>query len=265
MIPDPRSESLIETQVKIQAGAIMPEGNPDVTQDSTGGVGVIAIDGPVAAGKTVVGRALALRLGFKYLDTGVMYRAVTWLALKQRAPLDDPAALGKLAEEYPVQLQGQNIDGVIIGGYQVGPELREPPVNNKVSLVARVSSVRRSLVRQQRALARDSKSTGGIVVVGRDIGTVVLPDADLKVYLSATPESRARRRWLEMVDQGEAIEFQQVLQETRDRDEIDSRREDSPLAAAPDAFLLDTEEMSVGEVVESILAHVTALKTASKP
>jgi cytidylate kinase len=216
---------------------------------------VIAIDGPVAAGKTVVGRALAFKLGFKCLDTGIMYRAITWLALQHSASLDDEAALGKLAEDYPVRLQGQSGDAVVVGDYQVGPELRESGVNSQVSLVSRVSAVRRALVRQQRELALE----GHIVMVGRDIGTVVLPDADLKVYLSASAESRAARRWHEMINQGQSAEFQQVLAETRARDEIDSLRADSPLTPAADAFLSDTENLTVEQVIQRILERIREL------
>ena len=208
-----------------------------------------------------MGRALALQLGFKYLDTGIMYRAITWLALQHSASLDDEAALGKLAEDHPVRLQGQNSDEVLVGDYRVGPELRESLVNGKVSLVARISAVRRALVRQQRVLA----SEGSIVMVGRDIGTVVLPDADLKVYLSASPESRAGRRWREMTDQGQSVDFQQVLSETRARDEMDSHRADSPLALAQDAFPLDTEMQTVEQVVQRILERIRELAAASEP
>ena len=218
-------------------------------------VSVIAIDGPVAAGKTVVGRELARRLGFRCLDTGVMYRAITWLALQRGTPIDDEDALGALAEEQPVRLKGQDSDQVLVGGLLVGTELRESRVNGQVSLVARVSAVRRALVRQQRLLAAE----GDIVMVGRDIGTVVLPDADLKVFLSASPECRARRRWQELLDQGQTVEFQQVLQDTKARDEIDSCRADSPLVPAQGALLLDTEEMEVDQVVERILMHIGRL------
>jgi len=209
----------------------------------------------------VVGRALAQRLGFTCLDTGVMYRAITWLALRQGTPIDDEGALGALAEEHPVYLKGWDREEVLVGGHEVGPELRESRVNGQVSLVARVSAVRRALVRQQRTLAAE----GNIVVVGRDIGTVVLPNADLKVFLSASPESRARRRWREMLDQGQTVELEQVLEETRARDEIDSRRADSPLVAARDALLLSTEGLTVDQVVERILEHIRELTGVGAP
>jgi cytidylate kinase len=223
-------------------------------------ISVIAIDGPVAAGKTVVGRALAQRLGFKYLDTGVMYRAITWLALRNEIPLEDEAALGDLADTHPVRLKGQQSDQVLVGEHQVGEELRDPRVTQRVSLVARMPAVRRALVRQQRVLAEE----GDIIVVGRDIGTVVLPDAGLKVFLSASPERRARRRWQETRGQGQAPEYQQVLAETKARDEIDSHRADSPLTPALDAFLLDTDELSVDQVVGRILCRMQELTVAGE-
>ncbi len=221
-------------------------------------VQVIAIDGPVAAGKTVVGRSLAQRLGFDHLDTGNMYRAITWLALNQNVAVSDEEALGKLAEANPIGLDGQNGDAVLVGGHRLGPQLRAPEVTGQVSLVAKVSPVRRALVRQQRELA----GKGKIVMIGRDIGTVVLPDADLKVYLQASAEGRARRRWLEMQEQGADVSFQQVLQETEARDEIDTGREDSPLVPAKDAFLLDTDGLGVEQVVDRIVQRIRDISGA---
>ena len=222
---------------------------------------MIAIDGPVAAGKTAAGRALAQRLVLKYLDTGVMYRAITWLALQLEVAVDNEEALGALAQDYPLRLKDQDSDQVLLGGHELGPELREPRVNNQVSLVSRVSAVRRALVQQQRLLAAE----GDIVMVGRDIGTFVLPKADLKVFLYASPESRARRRWLEMSNQGHTVEFQEVLRETKARDEIDTGRDDSPLAPAKDAFILDTEELTVEEVVDRILQRIQEISGAGQP
>ena len=213
---------------------------------------MIAIDGPVAAGKTAVGRRLARRLALKYLDTGVMYRAITWLALQRATPMDDEQALGVLADEHPIRLKDPDSKQVLVGEHLVGAELWESSVDAQVSLVARVSAVRRALVHQQRLLA----SHGDIVVAGRDIGTVVLPDADLKVFLLASPESRAERRWHDLQDHGQTVEFEQVLRETKTRDEIDSHRADSPLVPAQDAILLDTEGLSVDQVVEQILQYV---------
>lgn len=210
---------------------------------------MIAIDGPVAAGKTVVGRELSRRLGFRFLDTGVMYRAITWLALKEKTSMEDEAGLEALARHHPIRLDGSDSDRVRVGKHKVGPELRESDVDSNVSLVSRVSGVRRALVAQQQTIA----SEGDIVMVGRDIGTVVLPDADLKVFLSASLEERARRRWRELVAKGAPADFQQVLQEARARDALDSQRADSPLQPARDSWLVETGGMSADDVVEMIL------------
>ncbi|MEK7806365.1 MAG: (d)CMP kinase [Chloroflexota bacterium] len=216
---------------------------------------LIAIDGPVASGKTVVGRELALMLGFEFLDTGIMYRTITWLALRHGIQIGDEPALVELANRHPVRLAGAGSDRVLVGEHALGPELREASVDSHVSLVSRVPGVRRALVRQQRDLAR----RGRIVMVGRDIGTVVLPGADLKVFLSASPEQRSRRRWQELISQGKITELQEVLRETKARDEIDSQRADSPLVPARDAFLLDTEGLSVDQVVQRLMDRVHQL------
>ena len=218
-------------------------------------VRVIAIDGPVAAGKTMVGRQLARRLEFRYLDTGVMYRAITWLALRHATSLEDYETLGKLARNTPIRLVGQDSDLVMVGELRVGPELREEEIDSNVSLVSQVSAVRRALVSQQRKLAAEGK----IVMVGRDIGTVVLPDADLKVFISAPLEERARRRWRELLDQGSQTDFQRILEETKARDDLDSHRADSPLIPAEDAWLVDTGGLSIDEVVALILQKVDEL------
>jgi cytidylate kinase len=230
---------------------------------SAGGVRLwrIAIDGPVGAGKTVVGRELARRLGFNYLDTGVMYRAITWLALHCAVPIDNTAALGTLAARTEIRVLGSDSDRVLVGEHEVEPELRAPEVESQVSLVARVPEVRRAMVRQQRALAEK----GTIVMVGRDIGTVVLPDADLKVFMLASAQERARRRWREMRAQGVDVDFPQVLRETQARDALDSQRADSPLVPAKDAFLLDTEGLTIPQVVDRILQRVHHLGAGAKP
>ncbi len=215
------------------------------------GIKVIAIDGPVAAGKTVVGRELARSLGFACLDTGIMYRAITWLALHSGIPLEDETSLGELAGANPVRLVGDEGNRVSVAGHSLGPELREPSVDGNVSLVSKASPVRKELVAQQRLIAAQGK----IVMIGRDIGTVVLPDADLKVYLTASPENRAHRRWREMRDRGQAVDLETVLSETLARDEIDSSRDDSPLMPAKDAWELNTDSLNIGQVVQKIVAR----------
>lgn len=215
------------------------------------GISVIAIDGPVAAGKTVVGRQVAQRLGFKYLDTGVMYRGVTWLALRCAVPVEDTNALGELARNHPIRLKGQDSDIVLIGRHEVGPELREPQIDRNVSQVSLIPEVRVALVAQQQALAEE----GNIVMVGRDIGTVVLPKADLKIFLTASVEERARRRWQDLVRQGHGVDYQQVIQDTRHRDAMDSQRAMSPLIPAGDAIQLNTDGLTTDQVIEAILSQ----------
>jgi cytidylate kinase len=215
-------------------------------------IGVVAIDGPVAAGKTMAGREVAKRLKFRYLDTGVMYRAITWLALRDTVSTEDEEALGALARNNPILLHGHSSDRVLVGGVSVGPELRESEVDKHVSLVSRVSGVRLALVHQQRVLASDGK----IVMVGRDIGTVVLPQADMKIFMTASLEERARRRWRELLSQGQNADYQSVMGGIKARDDVDTHRADSPLKPAEDAWLLNTDGRSGDEVVELILQRI---------
>ena len=221
----------------------------------THGVNVIAIDGPVAAGKTAVGRELALVLGCAYLDTGIMYRAITWLALKNGVDIEDESALGDLALNNPVGLVSDKGNQVSVAGHTLGLELREPAVDQNVSIVSKALPVRTELVTQQRLIAAQNK----IVVIGRDIGTVVLPDADLKIYLIAAPEIRAKRRWQEMRDRGQIMNLMTVLDETIKRDDIDSGRANSPLKPAEDAWQLNTDGLEIQEVVQQIVERTKTL------
>ena len=233
-----------------------------------GKTGVIAIDGQVAAGKTVVGRNLAQRLGCQFLDTGIMYRAITWLALENSIPTDYEVGLGELAQRATMRLQdveGRTIHVAIAAKEnppeerELSAELRTSEIDRHVSLVARLSPVRRELVRLQRDIADQSlRETGGIVMVGRDIGTVVLPDADLKVFMAASPQVRAQRRYAELVAQGQPADYEQILENAQTRDRIDSQREDSPLTQAPDALLIDTDNLTIDQVVERILDQLHA-------
>ena len=213
---------------------------------------IIAIDGPVASGKTVVGRLLSQRLGYRFLDTGSMYRAITWMALKRHISPKDIATLTRLAEEVTIVINADGDEQVLANQCDVTPYLRRPEVGQTVSQVSQVAGVRRALVRQQRHLA----APGEIVVVGRDIGTVVLPDADLKLFLRASPEERARRRYEELLAEGPEVSYQQVLEELQLRDGIDAQRSMSPLKPAHDAHLLDTDGIEVEEVVERVLALI---------
>lgn len=209
---------------------------------------VIAIDGPVASGKTTVGRELARRLGYAFVDTGVYYRAVTVAALDAATPLDDEAALTRLAEAMDVRL-GEGGKSVSVDGVDVTSRLRAPEVDAAVSAVAKVGGVRRAMVAQQRATAEG----GDVIMVGRDIGTHVLPDA-AKVYLDASREERARRRFRELARTDEARSEAEVLGNLELRDTIDSGRADSPLRVAEDARRVVTDGLAVADVVGYILA-----------
>ena len=244
----------------------------------------IAIDGPAASGKTVVGRDVARRLGWYFLDTGIMYRAVTWLALERGVSPDDAHGLGRLTEAVQVRPVSKAGDSVEVAGRRVGPELRQPCVDNNVSNVSRHPGVRRALVEQQRRYAETvvggraggsraashprphpnpppegEGKLAGIVMIGRDIGTVVMPDAGLKVFLTASGQQRALRRWKEMKERGDSVELEAVLSEIEARDAIDSSRDDSPLIPAADAWQLDTSDLAVDEVVQAILRQAIKL------
>ena len=215
----------------------------------------IAIDGPAAVGKTVVGRLLAQRLGFRFLDTGVMYRAVTLAALERATPLEDDAGLTRLAEEIVIEvLETDAGNQVMVDGADVTGRLRTPDVEHGASVVSQVQDVRKALVRKQRAVV----DAGRWVVVGRDIGTVVLPDAEVKLFLEASVEERARRRYQELCAQGKSVVLDVVRTEMEERDRRDIHRAHSPLRAAPDARRVVTDGLTVEQVVEHVLTLVGA-------
>jgi cytidylate kinase len=216
-------------------------------------VSTIAIDGPAASGKSTVGELLARRLGYLYFDTGVMYRAVTWAALDRGIPIEDETAVAALAGELRIDVTPPTADDgrqytVLADGTDITWEIRTPEVNAAVSPVSAYAGVRREMVRQQRRVA----AGGGVVMVGRDIGTVVLPDADLKIYLDASVEERARRRWKQDRARGEESDYEAVLASMRRRDEIDSGRDISPLRVAEDAVVLDSTHLSIAQVAAAM-------------
>jgi cytidylate kinase len=210
---------------------------------------VIAIDGPVASGKTTVGEMLSDRLVYRFLDTGMMYRGLAWQALQQGIDFSDEAALSALARDLNISPTCGS-HKVIVNGSLLAEELRTPQVEIHTSRVAQVLSVRRAMVDQQRRIA----GQGDIVIVGRDIGTVVSPDADLKVYLIASPQERARRRLLQTRNNGEPADYKQILLDLEERDKTDSQRTHSPLRAASDAWLVDTDGLDIEQVVQKVLA-----------
>jgi cytidylate kinase len=224
---------------------------------------IVAIDGPAASGKSTVAKALAERLGFHYLDTGAMYRAVAWRALEAGVALDDEGALASLAVGSRVTFERPKAEGdvseaqpgverVLIDGVDVAEAVRTPAVDDAVSAVASAPGVRAAMVSAQRKLAE----SGSYVVEGRDIGTTVFPDADMKIFLTASPGERARRRTLDMAAGGADARASEVGERLERRDRLDSTRKTSPLAKASGAVEVDTTGLSVDEVVERIAALV---------
>ncbi|WP_196596070.1 (d)CMP kinase [Pectinatus frisingensis] len=215
---------------------------------------VIAIDGPAGAGKSTVAQLVAARLGYTYIDTGAMYRAVAWKVLQA----DD----FDFKDEFIIQtaqhmnLILQYIDGstrVLVDGEDISDKLRAPAVNKIVSQVAKLGPVREKMVALQRAMAQN----GAVVMDGRDIASNVLPNADIKIYLTASVEERAQRRFIEMKQKGYNIDLEQLKSEIAARDKADSERAISPLIKTPDAFLLDSTSMTIEAVVDKILSLIS--------
>lgn len=210
---------------------------------------VIAIDGPAGAGKSTIARRLAARLGFLYIDTGAMYRAVGLQALRTGVALDDEQGLERLAREASIEL-ASSPEQVRLNGEEITPAIRATEVSDAASKASAVSGVRRALVEKQRQMG----AARGVAMEGRDIGTVVFPDAELKVFLDADPTVRAERRRRELRERGKELTLEQVAGDMRERDERDSSRADSPLVQAGDAIYLDTTRMTLDEVEEIIAA-----------
>ncbi|MCO6452321.1 MAG: (d)CMP kinase [Caldilineales bacterium] len=216
---------------------------------------VIAIDGPAASGKSTVGEAVARRLGFLYFDTGAMYRAVTLAAIGRKINLGDETAVTALAESVHIDIVPPTVeDGrqytVLVDQVDVTWGLRSAEVDANVSTVSAYPGVRAALSRQQRRVAK----TGRVVMMGRDIGTVVFPEAPLKVYLNASAEVRARRRAQELAERGQSVDLASVLAAMIERDAIDSNRETAPLRIASGAVIVETDGLAIDEVVERIVA-----------
>jgi cytidylate kinase len=213
---------------------------------------IIAIDGPAGSGKSSVAREVARRLGLHYLDTGAMYRALAFEALREGIDLSDEFALTELATKVPIEFVHDSSDPlplkVLVGGRDVTDTIRTPRIDDSVTPVARLGGVRKAMVEQQRALAADKD----FVVEGRDIGTVVFPDAALKVFLTASPEERAKRRAQQHAQAGAAVDTERVKSAIERRDAADSSRVHSPLHPAKDAIELDTTNLSLEQVVDRI-------------
>ncbi len=222
---------------------------------------VVALDGPGSSGKSSVGAAAAHELGYRFCDTGLLYRAVTWLALDRGAPLDDPARLVGLVDDVALAPDADGRLGrVIVGGRDMTDRVRTAGIDERVSEVARIPEVRSALLPRQRALA----AGGGIIMAGRDIGTIVLPEADVKIFLDASAEERARRRAAERgLDPG-GPEARRILADLRDRDRVDSTREVAPLRAAADAVHVLSDGLTFGQTVEAIVSVVRAARSADR-
>lgn len=213
----------------------------------------IAIDGPAAAGKSTVAKVVAKKLSYVYIDTGAMYRTITYAALEQKVDIENEEQLMEVVKNVKIEFQqGENTQLVFLNGQDVSEVIRTPEVTNRVSIVAKHRLVREEMVRRQQELAEK----GGVVVDGRDIGTHVLPDAEVKIFMLASVEERAERRHLENMNKGFDSNLEQLKEEIAQRDKLDSEREVSPLKKADDALELDTTSLSIEEVVQKIMGIV---------
>jgi len=215
---------------------------------------IIAIDGPAASGKSTLGRRLAEALGYLFFDTGVMYRAVTWQAIQRGIDVHDEAAVTALASEIQIDVRpASDLDGrlcdVLVNGIDITWESRSEAVDARVSIVAAYRGVRLAMGEQQRQIGR----RGRVVMVGRDIGTIILPEADLKIYLDASATERARRRYEELQARGVQTSLNDVLSIVLERDRIDSTRDVAPLSVAADAVLIDSDQLTADEVFEQAM------------
>lgn len=221
---------------------------------------IIAIDGPAGSGKSTVARQVARRLGAHYLDTGAMYRAVAWAALDAGLDLEDEVTVSEMASTLDIRFihaQASAIPSAVeVDGVDVSEEIRTPRIDQVVSAVAKMSRVRSAMVPLQRAEA----SRGDLVAEGRDIGTVVFPDADLKVFLTASEAERARRRHLEQIERGSQVAEETVRELMAARDTADSSRATAPLIEADDAWRLDTTGMSIEQVVDAIVRRAAEVR-----
>lgn len=214
----------------------------------------IAIDGPAGSGKSTVSKMVALKFDYIYIDSGAMYRAITLKALQQGIPVSDTGQLSELALQTKLEFQTVGVkDGtglhLIMDGRDVSEEIRGLEVTGNVSAVAAIAGVRTALVKIQRKMAQ----SGGCVMDGRDIGAVVLPDAELKIFLTASVAERGKRRWLELTEKGVAVELAEIEKKIADRDYFDSHREVDPLRQTEDALLLETTGLTIDQVVEQIV------------
>ncbi|MCJ7749715.1 MAG: (d)CMP kinase [Armatimonadetes bacterium] len=212
----------------------------------------IAIDGPVGAGKSTIARLVAQGLGYTYIDSGAMYRALAWAARRDGIGADDQTRVSELVEEVRIRIRprADGLNQVIVDGDDITSEIRSPEISQLASRLSAMPPVRRRMVALQQDMARE----GGVVMEGRDIQTVVLPEAEVKIFLTASAEERARRRWEELRGRGREADLQHVLADIEARDARDTTRADSPLKPAPDAVHVDTDGLTIEQVVAKVLA-----------
>jgi len=216
---------------------------------------IIAIDGPAAVGKSTMGKLIARELGYTYIDTGAIYRAITWKVLKNNFNINNENIISDLVSDTCITIERtntnklENYNCIFVDGEDVTEEIRDPNIDRNVSQIARLPKIRKQLIYLQRKLAEK----GNIVMEGRDIGSVILPQADIKLYFTASEEERIKRRYTELKDKGYSVDYEEVKKQIVQRDEIDSKRKYAPLIKAEDAIVIDSTEKSIEEVREEIL------------
>ena len=215
---------------------------------------VIAIDGPAGAGKSTIAKKIAKKLDYKYLDTGAMYRAVTWYVLKTNTDISNKDKITNITQNININFE-KDINSkthIYVNNKDITEEIRTTEIDNNVSNIAQIEGVRKELVKMQKNIAKDGK----IVMDGRDIASRVLPNADLKIYLTASLEERAKRRFDDIKDKNSTSSFKKVKKEIKRRDEIDKNREHSPLTKTDDAILIDSSNLSIEEVIDKIMSLI---------
>ena len=227
---------------------------------------IIAIDGPAAVGKSTMGKLIARELGFLYIDTGAIYRAITWKVLKNNININDEDMISSMVSDTCINIERANSKSlndyyhIFVDGEDVTEEIRNPMIDQNVSQIARLPKIRKQLIYLQRKLAEK----GNIVMEGRDIGSVILPQADIKFYFTASEEERIRRRYKELIDKGYSIDYEVVKKQIIQRDKIDSKRKYAPLIKAKDAILIDSTDKSIEEIKDKILKIIKKLENAGK-
>lgn len=227
---------------------------------------IIAIDGPAAVGKSTIGKLIARELGFLYIDTGAIYRAITWKVLKNNININDENVISNMVSNTYITIEEANCKSlndyyhIFVDGEDVAEEIRNPRIDQNVSQIARLPKIRKQLIYLQRILAEK----GDIVMEGRDIGSVILPKADIKFYFTASEEERIKRRHKELMNKGYSIDYEKVKKQIIQRDKIDSRRKYAPLIKAKDAILIDSTEKSIEEVKDKILKIVKKYRECRK-